>query len=189
MPTTNLTRLLHRGASGEQWIPPYRRLELRETYGDIQSDYEAGIAELEAGFVQNAYALFYNVLGNTIRLRWQEFSGKFTSPLIDPHTLLNKLRSAVLIDKWTMDLLSAGMKWPGEIEFRHADFLLGLCNTFVFDRPAKSVVAVESQSPEASRPFSRFTASEFSAAFAALETPGQRQAEPAAFQDWRPYLI
>lgn len=118
-------------------IPTWQRLNERSTYGDMASVHGAAVQELAAGRLANAWGLYHEILGHSLRLKWLAMPGHEASTITGREALLYKLRCSGSADRWTFDLLSAALRPAKRVSKQSAELLAGIVATFSFDAEPK----------------------------------------------------
>lgn len=114
------------------------RLECRDRYGDLDSIATAADAELAAGRLENAMAMYQLTLASWLRIRWIQHSGKVHSGIRDPLVITRKLQSGSVLDRWMVGQVMMALEPPAVVERRHLDIIAAIVASLLLDTGGKA---------------------------------------------------
>ena len=72
-------------------------------------------------------------LASWLRQRWVEHSGKPNSPTFDVETLIRKLQSALVLDRWLVSQVRMATERPAVVDRRHVELVAALVRTLTLE--------------------------------------------------------
>lgn len=99
------------------------RMAWRDPFGDLPAVVDSARAELAAGHLENAWTAYQIALEQWLQQTWRSRPGKANSPVKDSEALLQKLRSAGLVDDWMNQAIRFTFKRPLPVARWHVEIL------------------------------------------------------------------